>query len=56
MHLEIVNERNHTWNMEVIDFHNFLGVEIDRKANQKKGIKEFSPFMMDIPNITMYTP
>lgn len=42
--------------MEVIDFHNYLGVEIDRKANKKKGIKEFAPFMMDLPNITLYTP
>ena len=42
--------------MEVVDFHNYLGVEIDRKANRAKGIKEFAPFMMDLPNMTIYTP
>ena len=54
--LNLLNERNHTWHMEVLDFHNYLGVEIDRKANRAKGIKEFAPFMMDLPNMTMYMP
>jgi hypothetical protein len=54
--LNLLNERNHTWHMEVLDFHNYLGVEIDRKANRAKGIKEFAPFMMDLPNMTIYTP
>lgn len=54
--LELLNERNPTWNFEVIDFHNFIGVEIDRKTCKQKGLREFSPFMMDLPNITVYTP
>lgn len=53
--LELLNNNNHTWNLEVVDFHNYLGVNIDRKENKKKGIKEFAPFMMDIPNMTMFT-
>jgi hypothetical protein len=54
--IRVINDKSHTWSLEVLDFHNYLGVEIDRKANKKKGIKEFAPFMMDMPNITMYTP
>ncbi len=54
--ISALNDKNYSWNMEVIDFHNYLGVEIDRKSNRSKGIKEFAPFMMDLPNITMYSP
>ena len=55
LQLELLNERNFTWNMEVIDFHNYLGVNIDRKTNKKNNLKVFAPFMMDLPNITMHT-
>jgi hypothetical protein len=40
----------------VVDFHNAFGVEIDRKANKKKGIREFNPMMIDMPNLTIFTP
>lgn len=54
--LRLYNEVNHTWQLEVIDFQNFIGVEIDRQANKSKGVREFNPFMMDLPNITIFTP
>ena len=52
--LEVLNARNHTWDLEVIDFHHYVGVKIDRKENKRKGVKEFNPFMMDLPNVTIY--
>ena len=32
--INLVNDKSHTWNLEVVDFHNYLGVEIDRKVNR----------------------
>ena len=40
--------------MEVVDFHNYVGVGIDRRENRKKGVVEFAPFMMQVPNLTIY--
>eukprot|EP00347_Sterkiella_histriomuscorum_P020533 403337441 len=52
---EIMNEHNHKMELELVDFHNYYGASIDRNENKKKSIKEFNNFLMDVPNITMYT-
>ena len=43
-------------NIKLIDFHNFAGVRIDRKTNRENGLKETSPFFVNMPNITVYMP
>ena len=52
--LEVLNERNFTWSLEMIDFQHYVGAKIDRKENKKQGLKEFNPFMADLPNLTIY--
>ena len=54
LQLEVLNERNPTWSIDIIDFHHYIGVKIDRRENRKAGVKEFNPFMMDLPNMTLY--
>ena len=53
---ELLNKTNPSWSLEVVDFHNYIGVEIDRKQNTKKGVRELKSMMFDVPNITLYTP
>ena len=42
--------------MKLIDFQNFAGARIDRKINRENGLKEVSPFFVNLPNITVYMP
>ncbi|CDW71076.1 UNKNOWN [Stylonychia lemnae] len=53
--LALINERHHRISLELVDFHHYFGASISRKQNRKDMIKVFSPLMLDLPNMTMYT-
>ena len=61
--LKLRNTENHKIQMDtfhgsqsVIDYQNFAGARISRKANRENGIKEASAFLLNLPNVTFYMP
>lgn len=54
--LELMNQKHHTFKIEVVDFINSIGIGIDREANRQKGVKEITSFLFDIPNLKIYGP
>ena len=42
--------------MKLIDFQNYAGARIDRSLNRENGLKESSPFWVNLPNVTVYMP
>ena len=60
--LKLLNKEKHrstssiNADLSVIDFQNFAGCRIDRKTNKENGLKEASPFFVNLPNITIFMP
>lgn len=53
--LELMNSNNYNYSFELIDFHNYFGVEIDRQSNKSKGIKESMAGFLNNDNVTIYS-
>lgn len=61
LQLKLVNLEKHSgksrkYELGVVDFQNFAGARIDRAMNRENGLKETSPFWVNLPNITVYMP
>ena len=50
------NKLARNYGLKLIDFQNFAGARIDRSLNRENGIKETSPFWVNLPNTTVYMP
>ena len=51
------NKKPHlSGSLTLVDFHNFAGVRIDRQVNRASGLREVSPFFVNLPNISVYMP
>ena len=42
--------------MKVVDFNNYVGASVDREENKKNGLREASPFFVNLPNVKAYVP
>ena len=53
---EQLNSKSKPLDIKVVDFNNYIGAGIDREENKKNGIREASPFLMNLPNVKVFVP
>ena len=53
---ENLNSKSKPLEMKLVDFNNYIGASVDRAENKKNGLREASPFFMNLPNVKVFVP
>ena len=53
---EQLNSKSKPLDIKIVDFNNYMGAGMDREENKRNGIRESSPFLMNLPNVKVYIP
>ena len=53
---ENLNSKSKPLEMKLVDFNNYIGSSVDREENKKNGLRESSPFFMNLPNVKLFVP
>ena len=53
---EQLNPKSKPLEMRIVDHNHYCGASVDRVENKRNGLRESSPFFMNLPNVKLFIP